>query len=561
MDTKLPGIVVTGASGFVGRHFLEAAAGKYRLFCLARRSQKEAGIPSYENLRWSQVDIADWDGLRDVVRCIKSHGGADYVLHLAGYYDFSNRDNPEYERTNVTGTRHILKLAKLLGVRRFIFASSLAACEFPAPGTSVNESTPPDARFPYAWSKRMGEKMIREHAEWFPSTIVRMAAVYSDWCEYPPLYIFLSTWLSRKWNARILGGRGESAVTYIHINDLIKVFLRLVKLSDKLPRTCTFNASPGNTTSHLNLFRASTHYYFGRSITPISMPKLLAVPGMAVRQLVGRITGREPFEKLWMAKYIDKKLEVNSDDTFKELGWKPTPRYDLKRRLLFLIENMKNHADTWQLRNEAALNRVVRRPNLTIYHYMVDASDKLVDEMIALIHEPANKERFRQYNDMEDDALKWFIKLLYQLIYTTIRARDRKLILNYAQIIAYRRFFEGYDQSMVIDMINALGNIITQYLLNVPELKELHAGIYDHVNLTFQIVSDEIEDTYDRLKSQPPERLEVLKEQNVPFFESSGDLERVVHQLEDICQDTLDERLPFGPHQLTELIPSKEQGE
>ncbi|MGD9900353.1 MAG: NAD-dependent epimerase/dehydratase family protein, partial [Calditrichaceae bacterium] len=153
MDTKLPGIVVTGASGFVGRHFLEAAAGKYRLFCLARRSQREAGIPSYENLRWSQVDIADWDGLRDVVRCIKSHGGADYVLHLAGYYDFSNRDNPEYERTNVTGTRHILKLAKLLGVRRFIFASSLAACEFPLPGNSVNEETPPSARFPYAWSK------------------------------------------------------------------------------------------------------------------------------------------------------------------------------------------------------------------------------------------------------------------------------------------------------------------------------------------------------------------------------------------------------------------------
>ena len=45
MDEKLPGMVVTGASGFVGRHFLASAGGRYRLFCLARRSRQEAAIP------------------------------------------------------------------------------------------------------------------------------------------------------------------------------------------------------------------------------------------------------------------------------------------------------------------------------------------------------------------------------------------------------------------------------------------------------------------------------------------------------------------------------------
>jgi nucleoside-diphosphate-sugar epimerase len=90
MDMSLPGIVVTGASGFIGRNFLEAVTGRYRLFCLARRSCSEAGIAPNDNMRWTQVDIAKWDTLRDVVDCIKDHGGADYVLHLAGYYDFSN---------------------------------------------------------------------------------------------------------------------------------------------------------------------------------------------------------------------------------------------------------------------------------------------------------------------------------------------------------------------------------------------------------------------------------------------------------------------------------------
>ena len=50
MDVHLPGILVTGASGFIGRNFIEASMTNYRLFCLARRSQKEAGVPKHKNL-------------------------------------------------------------------------------------------------------------------------------------------------------------------------------------------------------------------------------------------------------------------------------------------------------------------------------------------------------------------------------------------------------------------------------------------------------------------------------------------------------------------------------
>jgi len=211
MDTRLPGILVTGASGFVGRNFLKAVIGKFRLFCIARQSQNEAGIPKDENVRWTQVDVANWEMLREVKRCIKSNGGAEYVLHLAGYYDFSNAPNQEYERTNVLGTRNILTLAKEIGAKRFIFASSLAACRFPPAGEVLDERSEPDADFPYAWSKRVGESMMREFSEFYSIAIVRVAAVFSDWCEYPPLYVFLKTWLSGAWDARILAGKGESA--------------------------------------------------------------------------------------------------------------------------------------------------------------------------------------------------------------------------------------------------------------------------------------------------------------------------------------------------------------
>ena len=543
MDKNLPGIIVTGASGFIGSHFLEAVMGDFRLFCLARRSQKEAGVPVNPNIRWTQVDIAKWDPLREVVSCIKKNGGADYVIHLAGYYDFSNTPNPEYERTNVNGTRNILKLAKLVGIKRFIFASSLAACKFPPIGQAITEDSPPDADFPYAWSKREGEKMITESAEWFPSAIIRLAAVYSDWCEYPPVYMFLKTWLSQIWNSRILGGKGESAVTYIHINDLISFFLRVIQKSEDLPRLCILNASPSHTTSHMDLYKSATHYFYGQEIKPIKMPKIVAIQGMAVRQFIGKLIGKPPFERLWMARYIDKKLNIDANATYRQLNWKPTPRYDIKRRLLFLIENMKNHSTVWDLRNEVALKRIARRPNMAIYNALFEARENLINEIYTYIRKEEFNERFRHYHKMSESVLKWYIALILQLITTVVRTNDRTLMRNYAQIIGYRRFIENFDLNEVRDAMQSIGDIIRQYLQKLPEMNEFKQNIYDSIILTIQLVVDEIEDSFEHLASQPPELLEKFSKISLPT--ESVDLERIVHQLEDICQDVLQDRLSW----------------
>ena len=172
--------MVTGASGFVGWHFVIAVSDKFRLFCIARRSQKEVGIPYHDNIHWLQVDITNQKNLRNAFRYIKDHGGAEYVLHLAGYYDFTYKENPAYEKINVTGTRNVLDMSKLFGIKRFIFSSSVAACNFPPPGKPLTEESLPDANFPYARCKRKEETIISEYSKTIPCSIVRLAAVYSD---------------------------------------------------------------------------------------------------------------------------------------------------------------------------------------------------------------------------------------------------------------------------------------------------------------------------------------------------------------------------------------------
>ncbi len=535
MDMKLPGIVVTGASGFVGRNFLEAAVGKFRLFCLARRSQKEAGIPLDDNIRWTQVDIARWETMRDVIDCIKDHGGADYVLHLAGYYDFSNTENPEYERTNVKGTKNVLKLAQLIGCERFLFASSLAATDFSGSDIIMNEESPLDAKFPYAISKYKGEELMKKYSEWFPVSIIRFAAVFSDWCEYPPLYMFIKTWLSRSWNAKVLGGRGESAITYIHVRDLNRIFFRIIELSENLPRIGTYIASPNGFVTHNELFATTTRYFYGRDIKPIKIPKFIAAPGVMLRQVIGKLIKNPPFERLWMMKYIDKKINVDASYTFQKLGWEPTPRLTVLRRSLFMLEKMKSHRGAWDLRNEAALLRVAQRPNLLIHDIMVELREETIEKIIEKILLPENKSCYLNYQAMDEKLIKWHVTLIYQLITTGVRTRDRMLLRNYAQIISYRRFIEGYKVDEVANCMLSIGEVISDALKEHPEMEKMEQRIYDYITMTFQLAVDEIEDSFERIATQPQEVIDAVDKASI--LSSTTDLERIVLELEDICQD------------------------
>ncbi len=541
MKKELPGVVVTGASGFIGRHFLSSAVGKYRVFCLARRSRREAGIPEYEGQRWTQVDISRWETMREVVDCIKEHGGADYVVHLAGYYDFQNRPNPEYHRTNVQGTHNVLKLARQIGAARFLFSSSLAACEFPAPGQVITEDTPADASIPYAQSKRQGEKMVLEHTEYFACSVLRLAAVFSDWCEYPPLYKMMETWLGQSWNARVLGGNGDSAVPYLHIQDLLKLLHLIIDHSEQLPRYGVYNASPSYTSSHKELFSAATRYHFHQAPKPICMPKWLAVPGVWMRWTLGRLLGNPPFEAPWMMKYVDRELRVDASRSQKQLNWKPTERLDVQRRLLFMIENMKTQSGAWNLRNERALQRIARRPNLLISYELEDLRDELVEDIAKHLTSMAAREKYCRYHEMPRETLLWFITLVHQILVTSIRTGDRQVFLNYYQVIAARRKMEGFEAKHVQAFLSAVGTLIEKALIPRPELENLGQEIHDYVSLSFQLASDGVADVFEgHSLSGATTNLE-LDDTDIP--KTSDGLAQMVARLEDICEDALPPRL------------------
>ena len=142
--SRVYSILLTGCSGFVGRHLLRKLdPHKYkRVVCLGRSECAEysalAGQANFKFIRGS---------LLEVERHERELAGVDTVVHMAA---MTGKARPEdYFRVNVEGTRALIRVSQRLGVQRFLFISSIAA------------SFPDKSRYYYAQSKEQAEELVR----------------------------------------------------------------------------------------------------------------------------------------------------------------------------------------------------------------------------------------------------------------------------------------------------------------------------------------------------------------------------------------------------------------
>ncbi len=492
---SLPRIVITGASGFIGRHLLDALKENYLIHAMGRRSQVRCGAPFHKNIIWHQVDIGYPKALRQVFQEIQADGGADLVLHLAAHYDFSGANDPEYHRTNVDGLRNVLENCRLLKPKRFIFSSSVAACNFPKPGEVLNEDSPPDGDHIYAQTKAIGEAMLEEFSSDFPAVIVRFAALFSDWCAYPPLYMFLRTWQSRAWNRRILGGKGESAIPYLHIKDAVR-FLRLVFLKEaNLKDGEILIASPDGAVSHRELFKVVTTYEKDGAKPPLFTPKLFVLPGIHMMCLLGRVARDQPFEKPWMAKYVDLKLTVDSSRTRSRLGWEPRDRLGVLFRMPFLIENQKYDPVEWTRINRDAMKQVRVRPNLKIHSLLEKHKDEIAETFIEAI-----KEKYPSYKSMDDKEHNWNHRLIMRNLRNAIRLRVKADFMSYCRDLTERRMEEGFTGEELVGALETLNEVCLNILEKDPDADDMRPYTPTCISMTIQFGIDMVTDKIDELK-------------------------------------------------------------
>jgi nucleoside-diphosphate-sugar epimerase len=165
-------VLVTGASGFVGRHLT-------RDFTARGRSVRGLVRPGAEPLE-PGVDPAPAADLLDREALRRACAGVETVVHLAArahvMRDTATDPLAEFRRTNVEGTRVLLEEAAAAGVRRFVFASSVKAVGEATPRGCWGDDVVPRPVDPYGVSKLEGEEEVR--AAGVRATILRLPLVY-----------------------------------------------------------------------------------------------------------------------------------------------------------------------------------------------------------------------------------------------------------------------------------------------------------------------------------------------------------------------------------------------
>jgi UDP-glucose 4-epimerase len=162
-------VLVTGASGFVGRAVVTALAHDGRAVRAAvRRPPQPAFAAGIEVAQHPDLlQSFDWAPLLD---------GVDQVVHLAGIAHTGGVAPDLYDRVNRQATAALVAAAARSGVRHFVFVSSVRAQTGPSADHALTERDEPAPTDAYGRSKLAAEGAVR--ASGVPFTILRPALFY-----------------------------------------------------------------------------------------------------------------------------------------------------------------------------------------------------------------------------------------------------------------------------------------------------------------------------------------------------------------------------------------------
>ena len=149
---------------------------------MERGHRVRALVRASSRLRELEAEAVTGD-LRDPESLKRAVEGCGLVFHVAADYRLWVRDKREMYRSNVEGTRNLLEAARVAGVERVVYTSTVGCIGIPKGGEG-NELTPvgpADMKGAYKRSKYLAEEAARQFAsEGFPVVIVNPTAPVGD---------------------------------------------------------------------------------------------------------------------------------------------------------------------------------------------------------------------------------------------------------------------------------------------------------------------------------------------------------------------------------------------
>lgn len=306
MTTRL---MITGSSGFVGRHLVNTVADdtRYDVSALVRRlpGQPVAGV--------------DYQVLADFSELTPGHqalNGVGVVVHLASRVHVMNETASSplaaFRLVNVEQTLLLARCAAAAGVKRFVFISSVKVNgEQTQPGRPFLETDTPSPGDPYGVSKMEAEEALKRVAieTGLEVVIVRPVLVYGPGVKAN--FESMMKWVSK--GIPLPFGAINNSRSFVALDNLVS--LMLVCIEHPAAANQTFLASDGDDVSTTELLRRLARALGVRS-------RLVPVPA-GILKAGAVLLGRQA-----LSQRLCSSLQVDISKARTLLGWAPVVTVD-----------------------------------------------------------------------------------------------------------------------------------------------------------------------------------------------------------------------------------------
>jgi nucleoside-diphosphate-sugar epimerase len=329
-------ILITGASGFIGSFYVEAALQKgWEVWAGVRKtsSREYLADPHIHFIDLNYPDAADLQ--KQIEKHVSGYDKWDYVIHCAGIT--KSALDVDFERINYVYSQNLIDALRNSGntPEKFVYISSLAAF---GPGDEINYTRlqPEDTPRPntaYGRSKIQTEQYLQSLPD-FPFIILRPTGVYGPReKDYYVMCKMVNTGLD------VSVGRKPQILNFIYIKDLVKVCFSAIESPLKNKAWFVADGDTYTSQSYTQILKEVLHKKHVLKITfPLSLVKTVSVFAGLYCQITKRSSLVNPDKIKIMAQ---RNWNCDTSSLEKDLGFKA--EYNLRRGLEETVAWYKGH--------------------------------------------------------------------------------------------------------------------------------------------------------------------------------------------------------------------------
>lgn len=290
-DSQMSHVLVTGATGFIGRNLVPALLESGNTVTALVRNPGQWHGPTHSALEVLGGDICHLEAVRNAVRRV------DGVFHLAGAT--TSTSLAKSRAINLGGMQTLVQAIRSRSdPPKLVFVSSLAVAGALA-NRGVTEGMDCQPVSNYGRTKLEAEHFLRTVSDEIPATIVRPPCVFGPWDKN--LLLFFRS-VRRGWN--LCAGSAQHRFSFLYVQDLIQGLIsalhhgqRIQSLEDSRNTGIYYLAHP-NPVSFTQIAEWIGPFFGRSSVRTVQIPMSFAWMVAALAEGWGRISGRMPFINL-----------------------------------------------------------------------------------------------------------------------------------------------------------------------------------------------------------------------------------------------------------------------